>query len=198
MIPFYAHPQEYKKKLKLGINYGQASQAIFPFDDPNYHYENKSFKIKLDHQFKVKNKWSLEWHLETSYYISKHQLLEKSLNPSHKTVPGSSINNLIPKASTLKEYVINSGIVTRYHLKKGHNIFLMLSIGPMYSDQDTERLKSGFAFSDIGALGFSFKSNKWHFALRLSVRHNSNGGMRQPNLGHNSTGLDGGVALEFH
>jgi hypothetical protein len=67
----------------------------------------------------------------------------------------------------------------------------------MISGEDTERLKKGFAFSDILGFGFSYKQKNILFDLRMSLRHNSNANFYQPNDGHNSVGIESGISFQL-
>ena len=67
----------------------------------------------------------------------------------------------------------------------------------MISNEDTERLRRGFAFSDILGLGFSWKQKRILFDFRLTLRHNSNLNFASPNKGHNSFGIESGISFQL-
>ena len=67
----------------------------------------------------------------------------------------------------------------------------------MVSGDDTERLKKGFAFSDIFGLGISYKVNYITLDLRSTIRHNSNANLYMANNGHNSVGIESGILFKL-
>ena len=73
----------------------------------------------------------------------------------------------------------------------------MVSTGPMISDKETERLAKGFAFSNVIALGISFKVQKFEFDIRPNFRHVSNAGLSSPNIGFNTKNIEFGLSFRF-
>ncbi|MFV8370274.1 acyloxyacyl hydrolase [Flavobacterium sp. LB2R40] len=63
----------------------------------------------------------------------------------------------------------------------------------MITNTETERLSKGFAFSDVLAVGFTFKVNKVTFDVRPNFRHVSNAGLQKNNSGYNTKNIDFGV-----
>ena len=196
------YTQEIKKKeqvsrIRLGLNYGQASQSNFLFNNRNYFYENNYFKGQINYLLKQQKRVSIELNIEPSIYFSKHQLLNE-----YFIKPESSPNYLnqrekYTKLRSFSEYVINFGVIYRYNIKNNFSGYAIGGVGPMISNQDTERLKKGFAFSDIIGVGISFKQKNILFDLRMTLRHNSNANLFKPNFGHNSLGFESGVTFQL-
>ena len=101
------------------------------------------------------------------------------------------------KLKSINEYVLNIGIVYRRILSKNSSVFAVLNTGPMYIDTDTERLKKGFAFSDVFAIGYNYKYKKISFDVKSMFRHASNANIQMPNFGLNSVGFEFGTYLEL-
>ncbi len=97
----------------------------------------------------------------------------------------------------INEYVLNTGILYRYHLSKKNSLYTYLNVGPMYIDTDTERLKKGFAFSDILSIGYNYRFHGISVDLKAMTRHVSNANFQSPNLGLNSIGFEMGVYYEL-
>ena len=194
--------QEIEKKeqinrIRLGLNYGQASQANFPFNNQNYLYENTYFKIQVNYLLTQRKRLKFELNLEPSLYFSKHQLLNE-----HFITPESSPDYLeqrerFTKKKTFNEYAINVGLIARYKITNNLSTYLLGSIGPMISGKDTERLKKGFTFSDIIGVGFSYEQKIILFDFRLTLRHNSNFEFYAQNSGHNSVGIESGISIQL-
>lgn len=194
----HGQSREHKKmnnRLKLGLSYGQASQSKFPFNNSDYYYENKSLKIQINYFLLQKGKFKFEFNVEPSLYMSDYQLLNKFfIQPRHGDDYLEQRTRFTQKR-TFEEYALNFGIITRHEVLKDLSIYFIASIGPMFSGSDTERLKKGFAFSDIFGFGFSYKRKMVLLDFRLSIRHNSNADLSSPNNGHNSIGIESGVSF---
>lgn len=184
-------------RIRLGLNYGQASQSNFPFNSPDYLYENKFLKIQINYFLKCRKKFSYEFNIEPSLYFSKHQLLNKYYIQPNWGSDYLEQREKYTQKREFKEYVINFGIITRYEIVNNISTYLLFSIGPMISEKDTERLNKGFMFSDIFGLGLSYKIKIVLIDVRLTLRHNSNANLYKPNHGHNSVGIESGILFQL-
>ena len=57
LVGFKLQAQEIKtneKIILLGLNYGQANQNIFPFNNANYLYRNEFYKIQINYSLSKK------------------------------------------------------------------------------------------------------------------------------------------------
>lgn len=200
LLTFRVHSQVIEKRHKillLGLNYGQSSQNKFPFDSPDYLYDNQYFKIQINYILAQRKKLSYELIIEPGLYYSEHQLLNKYFIQPHRGPDYLEQRERFTKKRTFNEYALNLGIITRYSILNNFSTYLLGSVGPMISGQDTERLKKGFAFSDILGFGFSYKQKHILYDLRLTLRHNSSANLSQPNDGHNSVGIESGISFQL-
>lgn len=185
------------KTLLLGLNYGQSTQNKFPLNNRDYLYNNRYFKIQINYLIATKKKFKYELIIEPSIYNSKHQLLNKYFIQPHRGFDYLEQREYFTKKRSFNEYALNIGIIIRYTIFNNFSTYLLGSLGPMISGEDTERLKKGFAFSDILGFGFSYKQKNILFDLRMSLRHNSNANFYQPNDGHNSVGIESGISFQL-
>ena len=185
------------QKLWLGLNYGQASRNTFIYDSPDYLYSNQFLKIQLNYVLSAKKRFSYELHIEPSLYFSEHQLLNKWFVQPKSGVDYLQQRNKFTQEREFNEYALNIGLIIRYALYKNVSLYVLGSIGPMLSEEDTERLKRGLAFSDILGLGFNFVMNNIRYDLRTTLRHNSNANISKPNNGHDSIGLEMGISFRL-
>ena len=186
-----------KENFRLGFNYGSGAQDRFPFDSEQYRHEVGFYKIQVNYLLKSKRKWSFEINIEPAYYIAEHQLLNEYFIKESDAENYQELRDLYTQKRTIKEYVLNLGFLTRYTVFKNSSIYILGSVGPMISNKETERLASGFAFSDILAFGTSYNINKIRLDFRYSVRHTSNFEIKDPNNGHNTTNLEFGIQFRL-
>ncbi|WP_348743520.1 acyloxyacyl hydrolase [Tenacibaculum sp. 190524A05c] len=190
------YAQKETSKYKLGLNYGQASQDNFILGDTDYNYNNHFLKVQVNYLISTSNKWNYELTIEPSIYFVKYQLLnEQFIRPTDPNY--MELRELYTQKRRFNEYALNIGLIVRYALLRNFSTYIQGSVGPMISGDDTERLKKGFAFSDILGLGFSWKQNNVILDLRFTLRHNSNLDLSLPNSGHNSAGIETGVLFNL-
>jgi len=183
------------KELRIGLNYGQASQARFPFNNDNYFYENTYLKGQINYLLREKNKFRLEVNIEPSIYFSEHQLLNPFFIQPSRGDDFLEQRERFTQRKRFNEYALNFGLITRYEFIKNLSGYLLFSVGPMIGTEDTERLRSGFAFSDIFGIGASYRQKKIVFDFRFTLRHSSNANLSRPNNGHNSVGFESGISF---
>ena len=180
---------------RIGFNYGQGSQQKFPFESENYTYDTKFYKLQVNFRLKEKRNWRIELNFEPSIYRSEHVLLnEEYVQPrfGHDYLQQRSTYT---SNKVINEYALNIGLQLRYMLFEKVSTYLLGSIGPMIADTDTERLKKGFAFSDVAALGILVNADFMLLDMRIGMRHVSNAGLQFPNGGYNSSNIEFGISL---
>ncbi|HJR99720.1 MAG TPA: acyloxyacyl hydrolase [Flavobacterium sp.] len=194
---FSQENQSSKKWLRIGLIYGYSSQNTFIKQDSDYFYENNIFKVSS--HFNLAKKGNHVWELlvEPSYYKSKHQLINYWFI-SHTVENGDELRARFMPLKSINEYVLNLGVTYRYYVNPKLSIYALGNVGPMYIDTETERLKKGFAFSDIFALGSNYKIDKMSFDLKCMIRHVSNANLQMPNFGFNAVGFEFGTYYEFN
>ncbi|WP_435623955.1 acyloxyacyl hydrolase [Flagellimonas sp.] len=185
------------KKIWLGLNYGLASRNSFIYKSPDYLYRNRFLKVQANYLLLTKNRFNYELHIEPSIYFCEHQLLNKWFIQPKAGDDYLEQRDRFTQRREFNEYALNLGIILRYTIYKDFSAYLLGSIGPMFSEDDTERLTKGLAFSDILGLGFSHTQKSIRFDLRTTLRHNSNANFSKPNNGHDSIGLEMGVSFQL-
>ncbi len=184
-------------KLKIGFNYGYGNEGNFYINSDNYTYEGQFYKIQLNYRVIQKRKWDFEINVEPSIYLYQYQLLDA---PETIPIMGNELlenQTVSSEKNELNEYVLNLGFIARYKLINNLSTYSLISVGPMYSDKDTERMNAGFAFSDVIGLGLGYKVEDVFLDLRFSVRHVSNAGFSSPNRGYNSANLEMGFSCSL-
>ncbi len=185
-----------ERKVYLGVNYGRATQNSFPLNDPDYSYDNQYLKVQISYPLTFKENSNFELLIEPSVYFANHQLLnEQFVLPTTENY--LELREKFTKRKAFEEYVLNIGILIRYDFLSNFSSYILGSIGPMISNEDTERLRKGFAFSDVLGLGFSWRQQKIRFDFRFTLRHNSNLDFAFPNKGHNSFGIESGISFQL-
>ncbi len=183
--------------LRTGVVYGFSSQNTYISQDSDYKYESQIFKISNHFNLSKKERHSWEILVEPSYYRSKHE----SFNYWHafftKNQSGAELRDEYMPLKNMNEYALNLGIIYRYNLNSNWSVYAMGNVGPMYMDTDTERMKKGFAFSDIFGLGSNYKVGKLSFDVKTMIRHVSNANFQYPNFGYNAVGFEFGMYYEF-
>lgn len=182
---------------RVGVNVGTASHRHFPFEKGDYAYANHSIKFQYNRHWIQKRKLSYEILIEPSIYFANHQLLNQNYIQPGRGPDYLEQRERFIQPRSFTEYAINVGVLMRYPVAGGFSAYLLGSIGPMLATDDTERLKKGFAFSDILGLGFAYQPGKVAFDLRFTYRHNSNANLSKPNNGHDSVGLEAGVSVQL-
>lgn len=186
-----------KENFKIGASYGFGSQNVFPFDLESYSHDVQFYKAIVNYKFSEKKHWVFEINIEPSYNIAEHQLLNKYFIKPTDGDDYLEKRELFTQKRTIKEYVLNLGLIARYKVFNQGSVYALGSLGPMISDKDTERLAKGYAFSDIFGLGLSYKIDNIVLDARCSVRHTSNLEMKQPNNGHNTTNMEFSVMYQL-
>ena len=178
-----------KENFKVGISYGTGSQNKYPFNLSSYTHTVTFYKAVVNYKFSERGRWTFETNLEPSYNIAEHQLLNKYfIKPTYPDYLEKQA--LFTQKRTIREYVVNAGMIARFRIYKTASIYALGSVGPMYTDKETERLAKGFAFSDIFGLGLSYGIDRIRLDARCSVRHTSNLNTQRPNNGHNTTNIE--------
>lgn len=185
------------KWLRTGFVYGYASQNKYFVQDTDYHYETNSFKWSNHFNLSRKRKHAWELLIEPSYYFSRNE----SFNPWQKYYTSidnaEEMRNILMPFKLMNEYALNLGITYRRYVSKNASVYTYLNVGPMYIDTDTDRLKKGFAFSDILAVGFNYRMKDFSLDGKTFFRHVSNANFQWPNFGLNAFGFEIGFYYEL-
>ncbi len=186
-----------KKWLRTGFLYGISAQNKYLKQDSDYIYESKIYKFSNHFNLSKKRNHSWELFVEPSFYRSEHQLINYWFI-SHTVVNGDELRAQFMPHKYINEYVLNLGLIYRYNICAKTTLYTLFNVGPMYIDTDTERLRKGFAFSDIFALGGNYRFKKISFDTKCMIRHVSNADTQLPNFGLNAVGFEFGTYYEFN
>lgn len=196
----FAQSQEKPKRMQLqrvGWVYGYGSSGKYIRQDSDYRYDNQSLKISTHFLWSKKNKHRWEVLIEPTIYRSKHE----SFNPWQAyftSIPNADeMREKFMPFKRLNEYSLNFGVLYRRHVSNNFSVYTYANIGPMYIDTETERIKKGFAFSDIIALGVNYRIQNFSVDMKTYFRHVSNANLQWPNYGLNSVGFELGVYYEI-
>jgi len=184
-------------KIKIGVNFGIGTQESFPFNSKDYSYDIQFYKFQINYKLKEYKKWIYEVNAEPSYYLAEHQLLNKYYVKPEDGDDYLEKREEFTQKKHINEYVLNLGFIARFKINEKFSTYALASVGPMYSDTDTERMNAGFAFSDIFGLGVSYKVNKFNLDFRYSIRHVSNLNISLPNNGYNSSNIEIGCTYQI-
>jgi hypothetical protein len=189
-MTFYA--QDKTSKIELGFNYGFGSEL----KNDDYTYSNSYYKLHLYYTLKKTKRFKYEILLQPELNFATHQLL----NPNFVQPDDPNYiekRERYTKLKDIKEYVLNIGFLMRKPIFKKASVYVLGSVGPMIIDTETERLSKGFAFSNVVALGITFKLNKISVDVRPNFRHVSNAGLQGSNSGYNTKNIDFGFSFSL-
>jgi len=179
-----------KAPSHLGIVIGYGNQSLFPFNNEVYNLSTRFVKAQMIWPFKNYQKSSLEFVFEPSYYRTEHQLNDPEFVQNNYGEDYLELKEEFIKIKQFNEISLNLGIRYLYNLGNRLRASVLISLGPTYHDKRTERLAKGMAFSDVGAIGLMYRTEKIIIDSRVSVRHVSNASIKFPNSGHNSTNFE--------
>ncbi len=183
--------QFYKPKY-IGIAAGAGNEI----KNTDYSYSNRTLKLEAFFQVHHTEKWSYEVLIQPEMNFAKHQLLNLFfVTPDEPNF--EELRDRYTKLKDIREYALGIGFIARRHLSKKFDVYGYLSVGPMYTDTQTERLSRGFAFADVFAVGLSYHVKNLRFDIRPNFRHTSNAGLQSSNAGFNTLNCDFAVAFKI-
>ena len=188
--PFFG--QENTSKFAVGLSYGFGSEI----KNTDYTYTNRYVKGQVYYTIKTTKNFQFQILVEPEINFATHQLL----NLYFVTPDEPNFEERRARFTQLKditEYVLHVGFIVRKPLSKQISIYALASVGPMFTNTETERLSSGFAFSDVLGLGISYKIKRISLDFRPNLRHNSNAGLQNSNAGFNTLNYDFGVVFNL-
>lgn len=186
-----AYAQEAKKHpLDIGLHYGFGDEI----KNTDYTYTNHYIKPQLYWQLKKGKHFTYQILLQPEINFATHQLINLYfVTPDEPDYEEK--REEYTKLKDIHEYVLNVGFLVRKPITKDFSIYILGSVGPMYTDRETERLSKGFAFSDVLSLGFSYRVKNITFDLRPNIRHTSNAGLQNSNAGFNTANVEFGFSM---
>ena len=184
-------------RWRVGAAIGMGTQDVWPFDRWTYTYRTRSFKLSVNYILKRGN-WDFELLAQPELSVARHKLIDTLAIEEH--IFGPDFLELMKEygtPKTINQYALNLGFLARTHLTDWLSTYFLISVGPCYIDTETDRLPSGFAFSDIVGIGLAFHTGNVILDIRPSIRHYSNAGLASPNGGYNLVALDFGVLVDI-
>lgn len=180
--------QEKEHRMALGFGYGIGNEI----KNSDYTYTNRYFKGQFYYTFATTKNFQFELLLQPEINFATHQLLNLYfVTPDDPDFEAK--REAYTKLKDIREYILNVGVIARKPLTSNFSIYALLSVGPMITDTETERLSKGFAFCDVFAIGFSLKTKKVTLDLRPNLRHTSNAGLQNSNAGFNTFNIEVGI-----
>lgn len=175
---------------------GFAVGSGYEFKNRNYSHSAEFVKVELLYPLMKKKSIGLELLIQPEFNNAKHQMLNiffvKPQTPNYE-----DLRALYNQNRTVKSYILNVGGLLRKQLSSSASCYVLLSVGPMYTNTQTERLSKGFAFSDVLAIGFSYKIKSVTIDLRPSLQHQSNAGLGASNAGYNIKNIELSCAFQL-
>ena len=182
--------QEKASKFSVGASYGFGNEL----KNTDYTYTNRYVKGQVYYSLKTTKNFEFQVLLEPEINFATHQLLNfYFVTPDEPNFEERRAR--FTKLKDIREYVLHVGFLVRKPLTERFSIYILGSVGPMFTDTETERLSKGFAFSDVLGLGISYKTKHITFDFRPNLRHNSNAGLQNSNAGFNTLNYDFGVVF---
>ena len=182
--------QEKASKFSVGASYGFGNEL----KNTDYTYTNRYVKGQVYYSLKKTKNFEFQVLLEPEINFATHQLLNfYFVTPDEPNFEERRAR--FTKLKDIREYVLHVGFLVRKPLTESFSIYALVSVGPMFTDTETERLSKGFAFSDVFGLGISYKTKHVTFDFRPNLRHNSNAGLQNSNAGFNTLNYDFGVVF---
>ncbi|MGA9638680.1 acyloxyacyl hydrolase [Flavobacterium sp.] len=186
----------YSQVVNHQFNVGLKSGVGKEFENSNYSFTNKYYKIEIDYLLKKYTSISFEIVVQPEINFGTHQLLNfYFVQPEEADYEAKRAE--FTQLKNFNQYILNVGFLARKKLFKQLTIFALASVGPMISDVETERLSKGFAFSDVFTLGLSYSFKRIRLDISPSVRHVSNAGLQYSNAGFNTKNIEFGLVHEF-
>jgi hypothetical protein len=182
------YSQDRNQRITLGFYYGVGKDI----SKRDYSYNCHYYKLQINYAIKSPKKIRYDLTIQPEINFAEFQSNgDDSIvsNPLNATQISSDFAN----CKLIRECILNLGFKMSKPISEKCSVYLLGSIGPMITDKETDRLSSGFAFSDVFAIGLTFKTNKMVFDLRPSFRHVSNASIKVINRGYNIINAEFGV-----
>jgi hypothetical protein len=192
-ISFLSYGQGEAHKIAIGLNYGFGNRI----NNKNYTYNNNYTKLDFYYSLKKGRKFDYQLMIEPQLNFAKHQLLNLYFVTPDE-VNYQEKRDRFTKLKDIKEYILGIGFLVRKPITSTFSIYTLVSIGPMITDTETERLSKGFAFADVFSVGIFKKIKRFGFDLRTSLRHTSNAGLQNLNSGINTLNFETGLSYQLN
>ncbi|NNK87357.1 MAG: hypothetical protein HKO90_03660 [Flavobacteriaceae bacterium] len=159
--------------MNFGVAFGYGSADGRLLGSDTYFYDYNAFKLVLNKRLLGKSSWRLEGILEPTYFQVKFREIEAATDQS--------------VMHYINEYALVLGLLSRWYLSSSLSAYFVGSTGPLYNDHFTSRMKKGLGFSNGLGIGLTYELKGLRIDIRSGIRHVSNAGLNEPNLGYNSS-----------
>lgn len=185
------------KPIKIGVLFNYGSNENFVFDDPDYTYSTKTYKLQAFYDIGKWKNVDFELIVQPQMQSLQHQLLNKwYVTPDQDNVDEKIAEFTQPKNMNL--YGVEFGFASKLKLTNTLDLQGTISLGFSYIDTRTERLAKGFTFIENFSLGFSHQVFKNSFVyVGTNFGHVSNLNFQKPNDGYNILGLEVGYSYKL-
>ena len=179
---------------KIGFLYNQANEENLFFDDKDYSYSTKTYKLQAFYNLGKWKSFNFELIVQPQYQVLQHQLHnEYFILPTEENFQDKITEFTKPK--TMHLYAFELGFVLKKKIIKKLDLQATVGLGIATIDTRTERLAKGFTFIENGSVGFSYKnSEKTFLYLGSNIGHVSNLNFKYPNSGYNILGIEIGFS----
>ncbi|MES2417173.1 MAG: acyloxyacyl hydrolase [Bacteroidota bacterium] len=192
LIVFTSAAQLHEPKLAIGLNYGFGGQT----NNRNYSFSNRAIKAEVYYLINKGKKLEYQLLIEPELNYAKHQLLNLYfVTPDERNYEEK--RDRFTKLKKIRSYILGIGLIVRASISAKISTYALVSIGPMVTDTETERLSKGFAFADVLGIGVTTKFKRFNLDLRPSFRHTSNAGLQKLNSGINALNFDTGISYQL-
>jgi hypothetical protein len=185
------------KPFKIGVLFNYGTNENFMFDDPDYTYSTKNYKLQAFYDLGNWKNIDFELIVQPQIQSLQHQLLNFFyVTPDQENFEEKTIEFMKPKAMNL--YGLEFGFASKLKLTKKLDLQGTISLGFNYIDTRTERLAKGFTFTENFSLGFSHQLFEKSFLyVGTNFGHVSNLNFQKPNDGYNILGLEVGYSYQL-
>lgn len=177
---------------KVGFLFNTTNENNYLFDDPDFNYSSKVYKVQL--HYHLKKFWGLNFNLivQPQFQSIQHQLLNK-----HFVTP--DIEDYLEKRTrftqqkTMHFYGFELGFALEKQLFKNLQVQANFGLGLGSINTETERLAKGFTFIENISLGINYDIDKIGLYFGTNIGHMSNLDFQLPNSGYNLLGYEFGI-----
>lgn len=197
----FIQSQEKQKSIikpdKIGFLYNYGTNENFLFDDLDYTYSTRTYKLQAFYKLGNWKGVNFEITAQPQIQYIQHQLInEQYVTPDEENYLDKREEFSASKKMNL--YGLEFGFVVKKKLFKKLDLQGGISLGFTYIDTRTERLAKGFTFIENFSLGLLYNVYQNSFLyFGTNFGHVSNLNFQKPNDGYNILGLEIGYSFQI-
>ncbi len=164
------------------------------FEDKDYDYRIRVFKVQLFYLMHRRKKWGFNLLLQPQIQFAKHQLLNPYfISPD---IPNyEELRDLYTQEKNLTLYQLEIGFQLRAALWKQIYFETTVGLGAGFINRATERLAKGFTFIENFSVGLAYQLKTKELYLGTNIGHVSSFNTQKPNDGYNVLGFELGYRI---